>query len=150
MNMKSTGFPTLELDSPRPMNSWGIRWNPSVKRLNSRPSSSRCKRNESKRSQNDESNHTREGGKGRTRRTQTRFTRTTHKSNPRGHEEVRASIPAAIFGSYINYPICGPLSQENLREGENLEKDQANERGKGDGSSLILFNRAITQFQFCP
>ena len=34
-----------------------------MKRLNSRPSLSQGKRNESKRSQNDESNHTREGGK---------------------------------------------------------------------------------------
>ena len=62
--------------------------------------------------------------KARTQRTQTRFTRTSHKSNPGGHEEVRASIPATIFGSYTNSPICGPLSQENLRGGENLEKDE--------------------------
>jgi hypothetical protein len=31
------------------------------------------------------------------RRIQTRFTKAPHKSNPGGHEEVRASIPAAIF-----------------------------------------------------
>ena len=54
-----------------------------------------------------------------------RFTKTTHKSNLEGHEEVRASIPAAIFGSYTNSPIYGPLSQEYQRGGENLEKDEA-------------------------
>jgi hypothetical protein len=32
-----------------------------------------------------------------------------------GYEEVKASIPAVIFGSYINLSICGPLSQANLR-----------------------------------
>ena len=79
--------------------------------------------------------------KGRTRITQTRFTRTTHKSNPRGHEEVRASIPTTIFASYTNSPICGPLSQENLRGGENLEKDEAKMkevREMGTPSSYLI------------
>jgi hypothetical protein len=51
--------------------------------------------------------------------------KTTHKSNLRGHEEVRASIPAAIFSSYTNSPICGPLPQENIRREGNLGKEKA-------------------------
>jgi hypothetical protein len=62
-NPTSTGFETLEHDLPRSMNSWGIRWNPSVKRLNSCPTSSQRKKNESKWSQNDKSSHTRKGEK---------------------------------------------------------------------------------------
>jgi hypothetical protein len=42
------------------------------------------------------------------------------------------------------FEICGPLSR-NLREGENLWWNKENERGEGDRSSLILFNRAITE-----
>jgi hypothetical protein len=51
--------------------------------------------------------------------------RTDHKSNPEGHEEVKASILAANFGSYTNSLIYGPLSQETLRRGENLGKKEA-------------------------
>jgi hypothetical protein len=36
---------------------------------------------------------------------------------------TRGGIPAAI-GSYTNSLICGPLSQENLRGGENLGKEE--------------------------
>jgi hypothetical protein len=46
--------------------------------------------------------------------------------------------------------ICGPLSQETLREGKLGKEERENERGEGDGGFLILFNRAITQSQFCP
>ena len=56
----------------------------------------------------------------RTRRTQTRFTQTTYKSNPGGHEEVRASIPAAISCSLTQILEFVDLSEENLRGGENL------------------------------
>jgi hypothetical protein len=79
--------------------------------------------------------------KGRTRRTQTRFTKTTHKSNPGGHNEDRASIPAAIFGSYTKSRICGPLSQETLRGGKNLGKEEAKikeVREIGDPSSYLI------------
>jgi hypothetical protein len=30
------------------------------------------------------------------------------------------------------------------------KEERENERGEGDESSIILFDRAITQFQFCP
>jgi hypothetical protein len=81
-----------------------------VEKLNSRLSSSQCKRNESKRSQNDESSHIRKGKEEEREEQKYISQKTTHKSNPRGHEEVRASIPIAIFGSYTNLSSCGPLS----------------------------------------
>jgi hypothetical protein len=56
MNMS---FSTLELDSPQSINSWEIRRNPSVEGINSCPSSSQIKKNESKCSQNDESSQER-------------------------------------------------------------------------------------------
>jgi hypothetical protein len=49
-----------------------------------------------------------------------------------------------ISGLLHKFEICGPLSR-NLREGENLWWNKENERGEGDRSSLILFNRAITE-----
>jgi hypothetical protein len=52
------------------------------------------------------------------------FTKATHKSNPGGHEEVRASILATIFGSYTNSLICGPLLQENVGEEETKGKEE--------------------------
>jgi hypothetical protein len=58
-NVTNPSFSTLELDSPRSMNSWEIRWNPSVEGINSRPNSSQIKKNESKRFQNDESSQER-------------------------------------------------------------------------------------------
>ena len=79
-----------------------------------------------------------------------RFTKTTHKSNLGGHEEVRASIPAAIFGSYTNSPICGPLSQENLRGGKHLEKDEAKMKEVREMGALssyltgLLYNPSFT------
>jgi hypothetical protein len=41
--------------------------------------------------------------------------------------------------------ISGPLSHKQLRGGETLTrmKKNANRGGKGDGGSLVLFNRAI-------
>jgi hypothetical protein len=54
----------------------------------------------------------------------------TQKSNPGGHEVVRATILAAK--SWF-------LHRGKLRKGE-----RENERGEGDGGSLILFNRSIT------
>jgi hypothetical protein len=59
------------------------------------------------------------------RRTKRKSQRTHHKSNPGGQEEVKASISAANIGSYTNSPIYGPLSQEALRGGENLGKEEA-------------------------
>jgi hypothetical protein len=60
-----------------------------VKRLNSRPSSSQHKRNESKWSQNDESSQE------RVKNELAKNTKNmTHKTNPGGHEVVRATIPA--------------------------------------------------------
>jgi hypothetical protein len=56
-----------------------------------------------------------ERGKRKSVKNKCKSQRTHHKSNPGGYEEVRASIPAAIFGSYTNSPICGPLLQETLR-----------------------------------
>jgi hypothetical protein len=41
------------------------------------------------------------------------------------------------------------LSHKHLRGGETLKEKIKNGGGEGDGGSLILFNRAITHFQFC-
>jgi hypothetical protein len=43
--------------------------------------------------------------------------------------------------------ISGPLSHKHLRGGKTLTriKENTNGGGEGDGGSLILFNRAITQ-----
>jgi hypothetical protein len=54
-----------------------------------------------------------------------------------------------IIGLLYKFRICGPLSR-NLRERENLEKDDENGRGEGGVGSLILFNRAIIRSQFFP
>jgi hypothetical protein len=73
-----------------------------------------------------------------------RFTKTTHKSNSRGHEEVRASIPTAIFGSYTNLIICAPLSQETLKGKGTREGRKEKIKEVRGMRALILFNRAIT------
>jgi hypothetical protein len=44
MNAKNTGFSSPKLESSQSMNLWGIRWNPSVERINSRPSPSQIKK----------------------------------------------------------------------------------------------------------
>jgi len=71
---------------------------------------------------------------------------------PGGHGEVRASLPSqklrlhrSIRGSSVD------LSLKNSQEKETLARrgKTKNGRGEGDGGSLILFNRAITHFQFC-
>jgi hypothetical protein len=41
------------------------------------------------------------------------------------------------------------LSLTQAPRGRNPKGENEN-GGEGDGGSLILFNRAITQFQFCP
>jgi hypothetical protein len=91
---KNTGFETLVHDLPRFVMSWGIGWFSSVERLNSRHRSFQRKRNESKRSQNEEPMQER-GEKGWTRRTKRESQETHHKMNLGGHEVVRATIPAA-------------------------------------------------------
>jgi hypothetical protein len=50
-----------------------------------------------------------------------------------------------IFSSY-------DLSRETLEDLtlDGRGKNESGERGEGDGGSVILFNRAITQSQFCP
>jgi hypothetical protein len=58
--------------------------------------------------------------------------------NTGGHEVVRATIPSKIHGSHTStYRRRNP-------KGENK-----NGGGKGDGGSLILFNKAITQSPIC-
>jgi hypothetical protein len=55
-----------------------------------------------------------------------------------------------VLGSYTNSWISGPLSLKQLEIGKILNEKKKNGGGEGDGGSLILFNRAITQFQFFP
>jgi hypothetical protein len=49
-----------------------------------------------------------------------------------------------LIGGLVDLSLTQVTRERNSR-GENK-----NERGEGDGGSLILFNRAITHSQFCP
>jgi hypothetical protein len=62
-NVTNPSFSTLELDSSQSMKSWGIRWNPLVEGINSRPSPSQIKKYVSKCSQNNELSQERKGKK---------------------------------------------------------------------------------------
>jgi len=144
-------FSTLELDSSQSINSWEIRWNPSVEGINSRPCPSQIKRT----SQNAQkmTNRAKKGGKTRTRRTRTWITKAPHKSNPERHEEVRASIPNQNHRfNYIGTLVHRLNSWEEPREGGNLKREVEERSGKRwgrFGAPSSLFNRAITQSQTC-
>jgi hypothetical protein len=70
---------------------------------------------------------------------------------PEGTKRIRASFPIPNLSTsttknseYFDLP--------NELENETLEKkggNESEERGEGDEGSLILFNMAITQSQFC-
>jgi hypothetical protein len=73
--------------------------------------------------------------------------------NPGGHKEDSGPpFPLEILVLTQITRITGPLSHKHLRGGETLTrmKENANEGGEGDGGSLILFKRAITQSQVYP
>jgi hypothetical protein len=70
--------------------------------------------------------------------------------NPRGHKMVRATIPATNLEFLHKSLNLWTSLPRILRGGKTREGRRENERDKGDGASLILFNRAITQSQFCP
>jgi hypothetical protein len=75
-----------------------------------------------------------------------------HKMNPGGHEVVRATIPVANSRVLTQFSQTVDLSlTTTYGEGKTLTrmKENANGGGERDGGSLILFNRAITQSQFC-
>jgi hypothetical protein len=65
--------------------------------------------------------------------------------NPGGHEVVRATIPTANLEFLHKFLNLWTSLTRILRGGEKLREMKKNERGEGDGCSLILFNRAITQ-----
>jgi hypothetical protein len=123
-----------------------------VERLNSRHSSNQGNKNEPKWSRNEESAQEREG-----KEEEREEHITNHKneflSNPGGYkEDLGPPFPLEFLVLTLNTWISGPLSHKHLRGGETLTRmnENANGGGKGDGGSLILFNRAITQSQFCP
>jgi hypothetical protein len=65
-----------------------------------------------------------------------------------GHKEDSGpsfSLEILVLTQIIR--ISGSLSHKQLRGGKTLTrmKENANRGGEGDGGSLILFNRAITQ-----
>jgi hypothetical protein len=64
---------------------------------------------------------------------------TSHKPNP----------GAKAWFLYKSHNLWTSLTR-NLRRGETKEWMMENKRGEGDVGSLILFNRSITQSQFCP
>jgi hypothetical protein len=61
-----------------------------------------------------------EKGKNKNTKNTNVIQKTSHRSNPEGHEEVRASIPAAISCSLTQILEFVDLSQKNLKGGENL------------------------------
>jgi hypothetical protein len=75
-----------------------------------------------------------------------------HKMNPGGHEVVRATIPTTISRVLTQFSQIVDHSHKHLRGGENLTrmKKMQNGGGEGDGGSLIIFNRAITQSPIFP
>jgi hypothetical protein len=85
-----------------------------------------------------------ERGKTRTRRTKHESHETHHKMNPRGHEVVRVTIPTANLEFLHKSLNLWTSLLRTLRRAKTREGRGENERGKGDGGSLILFNRTIT------
>jgi hypothetical protein len=61
-----------------------------------------------------------------------------------GHEVVRATIPIANLEFLHKSPNLWTSLSRTLRGEKTREGRKENERGEGDGGSLILFNRAIT------
>ena len=61
--------------------------------------------------------------------------------NPGGHEEVRASIPAQIFGSITQMKWLNHLRTSKARnkgEEEDKRRKMKMPRGEGDWGTLIL------------
>jgi hypothetical protein len=63
---------------------------------------------------------------------------------------VRATTPAANLEFLHKSLNSWTFLPRTLRGGKTREGRRENERGEGDGGSVILFNRAIIQSQFCP
>jgi hypothetical protein len=73
--------------------------------------------------------------------------------NPGGHEEVRASIPAKIFGSITQMKLLVHLRtswERNLREGRPREVEMKWQEVTVIGAPSSLFNRGITQIPKLP
>jgi hypothetical protein len=110
------------------------------------------KKNGSKWSRNDESTQQREG-EGEEREEHIKNTKSDSSAKSRrtqGGFETSFSLEILVLTQITR--ISGPLSHKHLRGGETLTrmKENANGGGEGYGDSLILFNRVITQSQFCP
>jgi hypothetical protein len=116
----------------------------------SRHSTNQGNKNEPKWSRIEESKHELEGRKRRTRRTQHELTNRFLRRTLEDTRRIRDLLPKRVLGSYTNSWISGPLSHKQLEVGKTLNEKMKNGGGEGDGGSLILFNRAITQSQFCP
>jgi hypothetical protein len=107
-------------------------------------------KNEPKWSRNEKMKHELEGRKRRTRRTQNELTNRFARRAPKDTWRIRDLLPKRVLGSYTNSWISGPLYHKQLEVGKTLNEKKINGGGEADGGSLILFNRAITQSQFCP
>jgi hypothetical protein len=71
--------------------------------------------------------------------------------NPGGQrEDSDLHSHSKITGLLHKFRIYGPLSEKPKGRGKPRARRKKNERGEEDGNSLILFNRDITQSQFCP
>jgi hypothetical protein len=67
----------------------------------------------------------------------------------RTHGGFETSLPQR-FMVHTLIGVLVDLSLTQAPRGRNPKGENENGGGKGDGGSLILFNRAITQSQFCP
>jgi hypothetical protein len=65
---------------------------------------------------------------------------------------IQTSFPIPNLKKYTTkYSDLGPLSRSTGRANPRRKRgNESKERGEGDGDSLILFNKAITQSQFYP
>jgi hypothetical protein len=88
-----------------------------------------------------------ERGKKKITKNTSQITRTKLLPNPRGHkEDLGPSFTLEFLVFTLNTWISGPLSHTINKKGGTVTKDERkNGGGEGDGGSLILFNRAITQ-----
>jgi hypothetical protein len=118
-----------------------------VERLNSHHSSNQGNKNEQKWPRNKKSAQEREGKKKNAKNTSQNHKIKTSCKSRRTQEDSGPPFPLEFLVLTLNTWISGPLSHKHLRGGKTLTrmKKNANGGGEGDGGSLILFNRAITQ-----
>jgi hypothetical protein len=105
-------------------------------------------KNEPKWFRNEESKHELEGRKRRTRRTQHEPTNRFLRQTPEDTRRIRDLLSLEFLVLALIHGLVD-LSLTQAPRGRNPQGENENRGGKRDEGSLILFNRAITQSQFC-